>query len=149
MFYPLARFYARFRPKGMLVIARRDYLSGFRPKTFISKCSFSLLSKDRNLSSLPHTLELNSDPLLPINPSNYQVNEDVACWELLDDLVACKPTLFPSLCFLIFVEIQPYSCVCVCMPFLLLQVSSLASKPSPGCVDSCENRLDRYLWNLG
>ena len=49
-----------FRPRGMLVIARRDYLSGFGPKTLISNYSFSLLSKDRNLSSLPHTLKLSS-----------------------------------------------------------------------------------------
>ena len=49
-----------FRPRGMLVIARRGYLSGFGPKTFIWNYSFSLLSKDRNLSSLPHTLKLSS-----------------------------------------------------------------------------------------
>jgi len=49
-----------FRPRGMLVIARRGFLSGFGPKTFIGNYSFSLLSKDRNLSSLPHTLKLSS-----------------------------------------------------------------------------------------
>jgi len=77
---PVSSSHARFRPRGMLVIARVDYLSGFGPKTFISYCSFSLLSTRTEICPLFLTLLDSSQlPLLPINPSNQCVNEVDAC----------------------------------------------------------------------
>jgi len=72
--------HARFRLRGVLVIARGSYLSGFGPKTFISYCSFSLLSTRTEICPLFLTLLDSSQlPLLPINPSNQCVNEVDAC----------------------------------------------------------------------
>jgi len=71
--------YARLRPRGMLVIACRGYLSVFRPKSFIWSCSPSILTQGQNLSSVPHTLEAQlSLPLHHFNPSKLE-KDHVAC----------------------------------------------------------------------
>jgi len=130
----------------MLVIARRDYLSGFGPKTFISNCSFSLLSTRTEICPLfPHSLELISaySPPQLILPTWYKIALHV--WSFGWAWRAQANTLSSS-CMLIFVEwSNPNLCLCVCTPFLYLQVSSLASKLSLGCVDACENCLVRNL----
>ena len=88
-----------FRPRGMLVIARRDYLSGFGPKTFISYCSFSLLSTRTEICPLFPTL-LNSSQLTLLLKESSQLGTRLHCmFEALDELEECKPTLFLLLAF--------------------------------------------------
>jgi len=74
--------HARFRLRGVLVIARGGYLSGFGPKNLHFQLVFlSLKLKDRNLSSLP--ILLNSLSLFSSskNPPNL-VQDFIACLEL-------------------------------------------------------------------
>jgi len=107
--------YARLRPRGMFVIARRGYLSEFGPKTFISSCSFSLLTQGKILSSPSPSLENSSQLTLLLNQSFQPSCEWRCCMlEALDDLVDCKPTLILSPWFLIFVERSSPTFVSVC-----------------------------------
>jgi len=90
--------YARFRPRGMLVIASRGYLNEFGPKTIHFALLFlSLKLKNRNLLSLPHSLEAQ---LLSF-PSNQssQLGTRLCCMlEALDEHVDCKPILILPHC---------------------------------------------------
>jgi len=107
--------YARFRSRGMLVIAHRGYLSVFGPKILHLKLLFlSLKDKNRNLSSLPHPLELISAHSPPQSILPTLVWLRCCMLEALGDLEDCKPTLFLSPCFLILVErSSPTLCLCV------------------------------------
>ena len=138
-----------FRPRGMLVISRLGYLRRLDPKSFILKLSFSLLRYRTEICSLSLSLSHSLEAQLFSSPSNQssQLDTRQCCMlEALDEHVECKPIPFFLLASHPCRKIQPYcQCLCVCMLFMNIQVSSLASKLSLGCVDSCENWLDRNL----
>jgi len=105
--------HARFRLRGVLVIARGGYLSGFGPKTFIFLLFFlSLKLKIRNLLSLPHSLEAQLLSF-PSNPSS-QLGTRLHCMlEALDELEEYKPTLYLLLAFSSLLSCPALICVSV------------------------------------
>ena len=131
--------YARFRPRGMLVIARKGYLRRFGPKIFHLEVVFSLLKYRTEICPLSLTLlKLNSFlSFQSILPTWYKIvlHARSLGWSCRVQANTYSSSLLSHPCR----EIQPYSCVCGCMPFLCFQVSSLVSKSSLSYVDSCEN----------